>query len=158
MMNGVAASIWVEFFMPSAEAMFFDDGSNNSHGFLYMSANGGGEEGYTDLRALTQAQNIFFHGQTHVVNDIYFIAAEVSVTVLYENDSTERLYDWNVAEENYTIPCAVAVAEYSGYTPECYIIDELESTHKMYITTIVDGEFIIVEQLGPPLYIGTLES
>ena len=158
MLNNIAAySRWTEFEAPSTDMLFFTDGSNSSFGHLYMSV-AGDDEGYTDLRAHTHAENIFFHGHTHVPNDIYFIGAKVSVGVMYEDESTHSFTRWDLCEENYTRVSADAVFEYLDATPECYTIEYLSSSHTMYIVTGLEGfpeEPDTYEQYGPSLTIGT---
>lgn len=158
MLNNIAAySRWTEFEEPSTELLFFTDGSNSSYGHLYMSV-AGDEDGYTDLRAHTHAENIYFHGHTNVQNDIYFIGAKVSVGVRYEDESTHNFTEWHLCEDNYTCVSADAIFEYPGTTPECYTIEHLSSSHTMYIVTGLEGfpeERDTYEQYGPSLTIGT---
>lgn len=150
----VASAVWTDFSSPSTELMFFDDGSNRSYGYAYMTV-AGDEEGYTDLGAQTFAENIYYHAYNPSAPDQLYIAAEATLSVTYEDYSGSHYSDFYACDDNWTCGGVSAVVECTSPTPECYSIISFTSGHRMYIVVYEDGEPVPVEQYGPSLFIGT---
>ena len=150
----VVSADWRDFSSPGTEFMFFDDDSNSSFGLAYMTV-AGDDEGYTDLYAETFAQNIYLDVYDYNDYDQLYIAAEVTLSVTYQEYSGSHYSDFNACNDNWTCGGVWARVDCTSPTPECYSIISFTSGHHIYIVEYVDGVPVPIEQYGPSLYIGT---
>lgn len=149
----VVSAEWRDFSSPGTEFMFFDDNSNRSYGWAFMTV-AGDDEGYTNLKAETFAENIYLDAYDYNDYNQHYIAAEVTLSVTYEDFSGSRYSDFNACDDNWTCGGVYAEVECTSPTPECYSIITFTSGHYMYIVVYEDGVPVPIEQYGPSLYIG----